>query len=180
MAATAGPQVIRRMIWRGLDFYGLCQGETPQLRGLALDDRTLSDRFPLEPGIMMVPVHPHPWRAIPLARADTIFATPWRRQARGNELGRDLGKRRHDVLMTVEVENECSKKSHQISCSRCGSLDDVAGPLPPARPALGRCLAPLLWRRCQGDPVSPRRSQRRIQGVAGRGVLGAGPLPIHV
>ncbi|AEO70417.1 f4287954-6673-4200-ae0c-b93129e60dc2 [Thermothielavioides terrestris] len=39
--ATAGPQVIRRMDWRELDFYGLRQRSTPQLRGLALDDRNL-------------------------------------------------------------------------------------------------------------------------------------------
>jgi hypothetical protein len=40
-AATAGPQVIRRMAWRELDFYGLRQRATPQLRCLALDNRNL-------------------------------------------------------------------------------------------------------------------------------------------
>lgn len=40
-AATAGPQVIRRMAWRELDFYGLRQRATPQLRCLSLDDRNL-------------------------------------------------------------------------------------------------------------------------------------------
>ncbi|KAL2133042.1 hypothetical protein VTI74DRAFT_2981 [Chaetomium olivicolor] len=40
-AATAGPQVIRRMAWRDLDFYGLRQRATPQLRSLALDDWNL-------------------------------------------------------------------------------------------------------------------------------------------
>ncbi|KAK4128752.1 hypothetical protein N657DRAFT_561994 [Parathielavia appendiculata] len=39
--ATAGPQVIRRMAWRELDFYGLRQRVTPQLRCLALDNRNL-------------------------------------------------------------------------------------------------------------------------------------------
>lgn len=39
--ATAGPQVIRRMAWRELDFYGLRQRATPRLRSLALDDRNL-------------------------------------------------------------------------------------------------------------------------------------------
>ncbi|KAK4193324.1 hypothetical protein QBC35DRAFT_481229 [Podospora australis] len=39
--ATAGPQVIRRMAWRELDFYGLRQRATPQLRSLALDERNL-------------------------------------------------------------------------------------------------------------------------------------------
>ncbi|KAK0731737.1 hypothetical protein B0H67DRAFT_473950, partial [Lasiosphaeris hirsuta] len=39
--ATAGPQVIRRMAWRELDFYGLRQRATPRLRNLALDDRNL-------------------------------------------------------------------------------------------------------------------------------------------
>ncbi|KAK4236906.1 hypothetical protein C8A03DRAFT_35178 [Achaetomium macrosporum] len=41
VTATAGPQVIRRMAWRELDFYGLRQRATPQLRCLALDDRNL-------------------------------------------------------------------------------------------------------------------------------------------
>lgn len=40
-AATAGPQVIRRIAWRELDFYGLRQRTTPRLRSLALDDRNL-------------------------------------------------------------------------------------------------------------------------------------------
>ena len=40
-AATAGPQVIRRMAWRDLDFYGLRQRATPQLRNLTLDGRNL-------------------------------------------------------------------------------------------------------------------------------------------
>ena len=40
-AATAGPQVVRRMAWRELDFYGLRQRATPQLRALALDDLNL-------------------------------------------------------------------------------------------------------------------------------------------
>ncbi|KAK4168507.1 hypothetical protein QBC43DRAFT_100871 [Cladorrhinum sp. PSN259] len=40
-AATAGPQVVRRMAWRELDFYGLRQRATPRLRSLALDDRNL-------------------------------------------------------------------------------------------------------------------------------------------
>ena len=40
-SAMAGPQVIRRMAWRELDFYGLRQRATPQLRNLALDDRNL-------------------------------------------------------------------------------------------------------------------------------------------
>ncbi|KAL2023179.1 hypothetical protein VTK56DRAFT_3302 [Thermocarpiscus australiensis] len=40
-ASTAGPQVVRRMAWRELDFYGLRQRATPQLRSLALDDRNL-------------------------------------------------------------------------------------------------------------------------------------------
>ncbi|KAK3695009.1 hypothetical protein B0T22DRAFT_89723 [Podospora appendiculata] len=39
--ATAGPQVIRRMAWRELDFYGLRQRATPQLRNLALDGQNL-------------------------------------------------------------------------------------------------------------------------------------------
>jgi hypothetical protein len=39
--ATAGPQVIRRMAWRELDFYGLRQRATPRLRSLALDSRNL-------------------------------------------------------------------------------------------------------------------------------------------
>lgn len=39
--ATAGPQVIRRMAWRELDFYGLRQRATPQLRNITLDDRNL-------------------------------------------------------------------------------------------------------------------------------------------
>ncbi|KAK0630184.1 hypothetical protein B0T17DRAFT_527804 [Bombardia bombarda] len=39
--ATAGPQVIRRMTWPQLDFHGLRQRATPQLRNLALDDRNL-------------------------------------------------------------------------------------------------------------------------------------------
>ncbi|KAG7293009.1 hypothetical protein NEMBOFW57_003054 [Staphylotrichum longicolle] len=39
--ATAGPQVIRRMAWRELDFYGLRQRTTPRLRSLALDERNL-------------------------------------------------------------------------------------------------------------------------------------------
>jgi hypothetical protein len=39
--ATAGPQVIRRMAWRDLDFYGLRQRATPRLRNLALDSRNL-------------------------------------------------------------------------------------------------------------------------------------------
>ncbi|KAK5663248.1 hypothetical protein OQA88_3675 [Cercophora sp. LCS_1] len=39
--ATAGPQVIRRMAWRELDFYGLRQRANPQLRNLALDSRNL-------------------------------------------------------------------------------------------------------------------------------------------
>jgi hypothetical protein len=39
--ATAGPQVIRRMAWRELDFYGLRQRTTPRLRSLALDGRNL-------------------------------------------------------------------------------------------------------------------------------------------
>ncbi|KAK3394302.1 hypothetical protein B0H63DRAFT_385281 [Podospora didyma] len=40
-SATAGPQVIRRMAWRELDFYGIRQRATPQLRNLVLDDRNL-------------------------------------------------------------------------------------------------------------------------------------------
>ena len=40
-SAMAGPQVIRRMAWRELDFYGLRQRATPQLRNLALDERNL-------------------------------------------------------------------------------------------------------------------------------------------
>ncbi|KAK3395615.1 hypothetical protein B0T20DRAFT_419344 [Sordaria brevicollis] len=36
-----GPQVIRRMAWRELDFYGLRQRANPQLRNLSLDDRNL-------------------------------------------------------------------------------------------------------------------------------------------
>ncbi|KAK3341608.1 hypothetical protein B0T25DRAFT_347264 [Lasiosphaeria hispida] len=39
--ATAGPQVIRRMAWRELDFYGLRQRATPRLRNLTLDDQNL-------------------------------------------------------------------------------------------------------------------------------------------
>jgi hypothetical protein len=39
--ATAGPQVIRRMAWRELDFYGLRQRATPRLRALALDGQNL-------------------------------------------------------------------------------------------------------------------------------------------
>ncbi|KAL1844285.1 hypothetical protein VTJ49DRAFT_2342 [Mycothermus thermophilus] len=39
--ATAGPQVIRRMAWRDLDFYGLRQRATPRLRNLALDSQNL-------------------------------------------------------------------------------------------------------------------------------------------
>lgn len=39
--ATAGPQVIRRMAWRELDFYGLRQRATPRLRSLALDSQNL-------------------------------------------------------------------------------------------------------------------------------------------
>ena len=39
--APAGPRVIRRMAWRELDFYGLRQRATPQVRGLALDDCNL-------------------------------------------------------------------------------------------------------------------------------------------
>ncbi|KAL2165130.1 hypothetical protein VTH06DRAFT_426 [Thermothelomyces fergusii] len=39
--ATAGPQVIRRMAWRELDFYGLRQRATPRLRGLALDSESV-------------------------------------------------------------------------------------------------------------------------------------------
>ncbi|KAJ4392489.1 hypothetical protein N0V85_007008, partial [Neurospora sp. IMI 360204] len=38
---TTGPQVIRRMAWRELDFYGLRQRANPQLRNLSLDDRNL-------------------------------------------------------------------------------------------------------------------------------------------
>ncbi|KAK4251868.1 hypothetical protein C7999DRAFT_27549 [Corynascus novoguineensis] len=40
-AATAGPQVIRRMAWRELDFYGLRQRATPRLRSLALDAQSV-------------------------------------------------------------------------------------------------------------------------------------------
>ncbi|KAK0734050.1 hypothetical protein B0T26DRAFT_746007 [Lasiosphaeria miniovina] len=40
-SAPIGPRVIRRMAWRELDFYGLRQRATPQLRSLALDDRNL-------------------------------------------------------------------------------------------------------------------------------------------
>ncbi|KAK3943611.1 hypothetical protein QBC46DRAFT_26842 [Diplogelasinospora grovesii] len=40
-AATAGPQVIRRMAWSELDFYGLRQRDKPSLRNLALDDHNL-------------------------------------------------------------------------------------------------------------------------------------------
>ena len=40
-AAPVGPRVVRRMAWRELDFYGLRQRATPQLRNLALDDRNL-------------------------------------------------------------------------------------------------------------------------------------------
>ncbi|KAK4454597.1 hypothetical protein QBC34DRAFT_392128 [Podospora aff. communis PSN243] len=40
-AATAGPQVIRRMAWRELDFYSLRQRANPQLRNLRLDDHNL-------------------------------------------------------------------------------------------------------------------------------------------
>ncbi|KAK0632806.1 hypothetical protein B0T14DRAFT_560459 [Immersiella caudata] len=40
-AASAGAQVIRRMAWRELDFYGLRQRANPQLRNLRLDDRNL-------------------------------------------------------------------------------------------------------------------------------------------
>lgn len=39
--ATAGPQVIRRMAWRELDFYGLRQRATPWLRSLALDSENV-------------------------------------------------------------------------------------------------------------------------------------------
>ncbi|AEO53541.1 hypothetical protein MYCTH_2295020 [Thermothelomyces thermophilus ATCC 42464] len=39
--ATAGPQVIRRMAWRELDFYGLRQRATPRLRSLALDSQSV-------------------------------------------------------------------------------------------------------------------------------------------
>ncbi|KAK4156946.1 hypothetical protein C8A00DRAFT_40636 [Chaetomidium leptoderma] len=39
--ATAGPQVIRRIDWRALDFYGLRQRTTPHLRCLALDAQNL-------------------------------------------------------------------------------------------------------------------------------------------
>ena len=39
--AAAGPQVIRRMAWRELDFYGLRQRATPRLRCLDLDDGNL-------------------------------------------------------------------------------------------------------------------------------------------
>ncbi|EAA36172.2 hypothetical protein GE21DRAFT_2276 [Neurospora crassa] len=39
--ATNGPQVIRRMAWRELDFYGVRQRANPQLRDLSLDDRNL-------------------------------------------------------------------------------------------------------------------------------------------
>ncbi|EGZ76464.1 hypothetical protein NEUTE2DRAFT_98319 [Neurospora tetrasperma FGSC 2509] len=39
--ATTGPQVIRRMAWRELDFYGVRQRANPQLRNLSLDDRNL-------------------------------------------------------------------------------------------------------------------------------------------
>lgn len=39
--ATAGPRVVRRMAWRELDFYGLRQRATPQLRSLALDGQNL-------------------------------------------------------------------------------------------------------------------------------------------
>ncbi|KAL2271221.1 hypothetical protein VTJ83DRAFT_592 [Remersonia thermophila] len=39
--ATAGPQVIRRMAWRDLDFYGLRQRATPRLRNLALDGQNV-------------------------------------------------------------------------------------------------------------------------------------------
>ncbi|KAL2257077.1 hypothetical protein VTK26DRAFT_690 [Humicola hyalothermophila] len=39
--ASFGPRVVRRMAWRELDFYGLRQRATPQLRNLALDDRNL-------------------------------------------------------------------------------------------------------------------------------------------
>ena len=38
---ATGPQVIRRMAWRELDFYGLRQRANPQLRNLSLDDRNL-------------------------------------------------------------------------------------------------------------------------------------------
>ncbi len=40
-SATTGPQVIRRMAWRELDFYGLRQRATPRLRCLDLDDTNL-------------------------------------------------------------------------------------------------------------------------------------------
>ncbi|EGS18744.1 uncharacterized protein CTHT_0053530 [Thermochaetoides thermophila DSM 1495] len=40
-AAIAGPQVIRRMTWGELAFYGVRQRTLPRLRGLALDDRNL-------------------------------------------------------------------------------------------------------------------------------------------
>ncbi|GAB1310459.1 hypothetical protein MFIFM68171_00669 [Madurella fahalii] len=39
--APAGPRVVRRMAWRELDFYGVRQRATPQLRNLALDDQNL-------------------------------------------------------------------------------------------------------------------------------------------
>ncbi|KAK0657678.1 hypothetical protein B0T16DRAFT_66332 [Cercophora newfieldiana] len=38
---ATGPRVIRRMAWRELDFFGLRQRATPQLRNLRLDDRNL-------------------------------------------------------------------------------------------------------------------------------------------
>ncbi|KAK4202279.1 hypothetical protein QBC40DRAFT_322161, partial [Triangularia verruculosa] len=38
---TSGPVVIRRIAWAQLDFYGLRQRATPQLRNLSLDDRNL-------------------------------------------------------------------------------------------------------------------------------------------
>ncbi|KAK4116368.1 hypothetical protein N656DRAFT_841848 [Canariomyces notabilis] len=38
---TTGPRVIRRMAWRELDFYGVRQRATPQLRGLMLDGTNL-------------------------------------------------------------------------------------------------------------------------------------------
>ncbi|KXX77917.1 hypothetical protein MMYC01_205030 [Madurella mycetomatis] len=40
-SVAAGPRVVRRMAWRELDFYGVRQRATPQLRSLALDDQNL-------------------------------------------------------------------------------------------------------------------------------------------